>query len=138
MAVIDLAGSIVTLLAAQWVPANMNRGFTPIIDRDAEMEAWNAPRRICVREMQSTHRVMDLMNAVQEVTRMYQADLYALDRDDALDMREEVDRIINANNNDPFSGVVFLVQGKWEDLGGSMGNYFRYTCTLQATSYSST
>jgi len=132
---IDLAGSIVTLLVDQWIKANTTRLITPIIDRDAELEAWNAPQRICVREMQSTHRVMDLANAVQEVTRMYQADLYALDRDDALDMRTEVDRIINANNNDPFNGVVFIVQGKWEDLTGSSGNYFRYTCTLQATSY---
>jgi len=135
MAVIDLPLNLVLLLQGHWVEANMERSFTPVIDRDAELEAWNAHRRICVREMQSGHRSMDLCNAVQEVTRLYQIDLYALNREDALDMREEVDRIINEHNSDPVTGIVFLTQTKWEDMTGSAGNYFRYVCSVSGTSY---
>lgn len=132
----DYTTSIKDLLEDNWTAANMTRTFTPVFDVDWSIKTWRDERRVSLRELASNHIIEDASNAVHRVEGRYQVDVWARDRTDALDMRTEVDRIINANNLNPFTGIKFIVQSMWQDLS-TFEQYalYRYTCEVKTIAY---
>ncbi len=129
----DVATDILGLIDAQWTPGNMTNKFEPSFSVNWWTEAWNVERLVTIRELGATHIVEDASNAKQRIEVLLQLDLWALDRTDCLDMRSEVDRIVNAYNNNPVSTVSFIVQKQWVDNSFLEGkNLVRYTLQMLA------
>jgi hypothetical protein len=131
----DLVKDMIVLFKAQWTAANLTNKFTPEITEEWYLESWTARRVITVKELFANHVVGDLSNAEHRVNRTWQLDCWADNRDDVADMRAEVDRILNANDNSPITGVTFMVQQRWADNSFLERDMFRYTLDLNLISY---
>lgn len=135
MAVTMLADDILDLIKSNWVDTNMENPFTPTFDTDWNLQAWPSARRILVHEVSQTYLPLNLCATDTEVTRTYQIEVFSLDKTEAWDMRQEIDRILADHHMSPVTGITCLLPARWEDLTGSVGNYYRFVLTVTATSF---
>jgi len=131
----DYADSLKTLFSGQWTAANLTNAFTPSFSIEWHRESWNVTRLVMIRELMAPRTVEDCSNAFHRIDAVYQIDCWANDRTDVMEMRTEMDRIVNANNNNPATGLCFMVQRRWTDNSFLERELYRMTLELLVIYY---
>jgi hypothetical protein len=134
----DYVSDILGLIESEWTDTNMTNLFTPSFSNKWYLGTWNVQRLITIRNLGEPHTIEDCCNAFHRIDALFQFDCWADDLTDVLDMKAEVDRIINANNNNPVTGVTFIAQRRWIDNSFIERELYRMTLELVVIYYQAT
>lgn len=136
--VTDPAGLFVTLIDDEWdettggtKPHVSQEWYSETPETVMDSDRMKVVRIITIKELSTTHTPAS--PSLEEVAGMLQIDLWAEDRTNVTEMRDEVKRILRANASDPVTGVCYAFISDWTDTSrlDASDQLQRLTATLE-------